>query len=279
VEKWCNIIEESAKINTISCSHYFRSAPGTGKTIFLMLLEKELESKNSYDVYYFNHAKCLDKYTERSFIQARAKALKQGKTLVIMVDEVHHNTSSSLWNYLLKSTTDIIVIGIGIPEIEADSPHFMERYSPSEMYFDCNSEDMEELVDLFVELTKGRGISRNEIAAICHYICEYTGGHMFAMVKFCEHILFDQAQSDHLGNYEKYLTSKAFMDHEDYQMVRDRCFSILQDNNTIYGILYGGVYLNDYIDELFRFGYWNNNKKGRILSKCVIDIILNEYRY
>jgi hypothetical protein len=77
------------------------------------------------------------------------------------------------------------------------------------MYFDCKSEDMEELIDLFVDQTKGRGISRDEIAAIYHYICDDTNGHMFHMLKFCEHI-FDQAQSDHLGDYGKYLTSKAF---------------------------------------------------------------------
>jgi hypothetical protein len=56
----------------------------------------------------------LDKYTKQSFIQARDKALKQRKTLVVMVDEVHHNTSSSVWTYLLKNATDIIVIGVGI---------------------------------------------------------------------------------------------------------------------------------------------------------------------
>jgi hypothetical protein len=46
------------------------------------------------------------------------------------------------------------------------------------------------------------------------------------MLKFCEHI-FDIAQNDYLDNYRKYLTSKKFYDHEDFQVVRNRCFGSL----------------------------------------------------
>jgi hypothetical protein len=272
VEKWCNIIEKPVKLDEGSFSHYFRSPPGNGKTTFLMLLGEELERKNLYDVYYFKNAKNLDQWTERSFIQARAKALKQSKTLVVMVDEVHRNPNSSLWTYLLKEAKGIIVIGAGIPYLDSDSPQFRKKYPPSEMYFDCKSEDIKELIDVFVDQTKDRGISRDEIAAICHYICEYTSGHMFPMLKFCEHI-FDQTQSDHLGDYGKYLTSKDFFDHEDYVTVRDRCFSSLPFD-PICRILHGGVLESTQIKILDRLGYWNAEKKW-FISKCLIDIIFN----
>jgi hypothetical protein len=123
-----------------------------------------------------------------------------------MIDEVHMNVFASRWVYLLKESTSTVVVGAGIPKLEGSS-QFVKKYPSFQMNFDCKSEDMEELIDVFVEQTKGRHISREIIAAICHYICEYTIGHMYPMLKFCEHI-FDTAQNDYLDNYSKYLTSK-----------------------------------------------------------------------
>jgi hypothetical protein len=214
----------------------------------------------------------LDKYTEISFIQSRDQALDQNKTLVVMVDEVHENPHASLWTYLLKEGKQTVVIGAGIPKLEAPSPLFMNKYPPSEIYFDCNSEDMEELIDVFVELTEGRDISRDDIAAICHYICYYTSGHMFPMLKFCEHI-FDHAQSDHFCDYGKYLTSKACFDHNDYVEVRQRCFSNLPFD-PICKILQGGNRSPRSVMELDKLGYWNVDSYW-FMSKCLIDVIHN----
>jgi hypothetical protein len=237
-----------------------------------MLLGKELESKNLYDVYYFENAVGLDKYSKESFIQARDKSLEENKTMVIMVDEVHQNPNACAWTYLLKDATGIIVIGVGIPYLNLTSPQFIDKYPPAEMYFNCNSEDMKELIDLFVKQTMGRDISPDDIAAICHYICHYTSGHMFPMLKFCEHI-FDPAQSDHLGDYGKYLTSKAFYDHKDFVGVRKRCFS-KPPFDPIYKILHGGVLLDINTNVLDQLGYWNVEKEW-FISNCFIDIIFN----
>jgi hypothetical protein len=267
-------MEDSLKKYKISCSHYFRSPPGNGKTIFLMLLKEELESRNLYDVYYFESAKFLDKYTEESFEQARDIALKENKTMVVMVDEVQHNRTACVWNYLLKKATDIIVIGVGIPNINITdpSPQFKLKYQPSVMYFGCNSEDMEELIDVFVKQNEGRDISREVITDICHFICDYSGGHMYPMLKFCEHI-FDIAQKEYLDNYSKYLTSKNFFNHEDCQEVRRRCFDNLPRDPFI-KILRRQPELTDPIDKLNNAGYWNEEKRW-FISKFLVDIIFN----
>jgi hypothetical protein len=92
------------------------------------------------------------------------------------------------------------------------------------------------------------------------------------MLKFCEHI-FDQAQSDHLGDYGKYFTSKAFFDHEDYVIVCDRCFSSLPFD-PICGILHGGVLDPTHTNKPDILGYWSEDKNC-FISKCLIDIIFN----
>jgi hypothetical protein len=97
--------------------------------------------------------------------------------LVILIDEVHLNIIGSRWVYLLKKSISTVVVGVGVPNLDI-SPQFVKKYPSSEMNFDCKSEDMEELIGVFVEQTKGRHVSRVEIAAICHYICEYISGHM-----------------------------------------------------------------------------------------------------
>jgi hypothetical protein len=191
--------------------------------------------------------------------------------LVILIDEVHLNIIGSRWVYLLKKSISTVVVGVGVPNLDI-SPQFVKKYPSSEMNFDCKSEDMEELFDAFVKQTKSRGISPDDIAAICHYICDYTSGHMYPMLKFCEHI-FDTAQNDYLDNYSKYLTSKKFYDHEDYADVRDRCFSSLPVE-PISNILHRGVKTNKDIFALDKLGLWSS-KNHWFISKCLVDVIYN----
>jgi hypothetical protein len=132
---------------------------------------------------------------------------------------------------------------------------------------------MEELIDVFVKQTEGRDVSREIITDICHYICDYTGGHMYPMLKFCEHI-FDKAQSDCLDNYSKYLTSKNFFNHEDCQEVRRRCFNSLPADPFI-KILRRQRDLTDSIEKLNNAGFWNEEKRW-FISKFLVDIIFNK---
>jgi hypothetical protein len=239
-----------------------------------MLLASELERRNIYDVYYFENAKSLDDYTRSSFIQARDKALKRNKTMVVMIDEVHNNVTAALWTYLLKFETDIIVVGVGIPSLNGLSPQFRKKYSPTEMYFDSKSDDMKELIDVFVDKTKDRGISPDDVADICHYIFDYASGHMYPMLKFCEHI-FDPAQSDHLGNYDMYFTSKECFEGKAYVDVHERCFSSLSVlSDPIHDILQKGFLLSSNIKLIDESGYWSNEKSW-FISKCLVDVIFN----
>jgi hypothetical protein len=271
VKKWCDIILNPQDIKRSICSHYFRSPYGNGKTSFLMLLGKELSENRNCSVYFINSVSELDLYKEESFRQARNEALKENKTLVIMIDEVQMNFVASRWVYLLKNATATVVVGTGIPSLTG-SPQFVKKYQPSEMNFDYTSEDMEELIDVFVKQTESRDISREVITDICQYICEYTGGHMFPMLKFCEHI-FDIAQNNFLDDYSKYLTSKTFYDNKDYLTVRERCFDSLPFA-PICGILQGGTKNSNHIFELDKLGLWSS-KKHWFISKCLVDVIYN----
>jgi hypothetical protein len=137
-------------ISESRCNHYFRSPYGNGKTSFLMLLGKELLENRNCSVYFIKSACDLDKYTESSFHQAREESLKEKKILVILIDEVPSNMNSGLWLYFRKTSISTVVVGVGIPKLESSS-NFFYNYSSSEMNFDCNSEDMKDLIEAFVK--------------------------------------------------------------------------------------------------------------------------------
>ena len=273
VNKLCDMLLDPGEFGGVSWNHYFRSPAGNGKSVLLMLLGREFEKRNC-DVFYFEVAGLLDDYPKESYIEARRESLRQNKKLVIMVDEVQQSPDANLWTPLLKSMGNMLVIGMGIPKFDSSSPQFLRKHSPSELYFNSNSEDMEELIDVFMEEMKGRDVSRETVSEICRYVCDYTGGHMFPMLKFCEHI-FHPNQSSHLEKYHYaiYFSSQKFYDSYDYDNVRGRCFSQLP-LGPISEVLRCGRKVNTDMVSLDKCGYWNY-KKGWFISKCLVDVIYN----
>ena len=115
--------------NTKESGHslYIRGTFGSGKTVILWLLGRELQRLGE-TVLYIDHAKSLE-----SFQPEKWKEFEKGfesKKLFVLIDEVHHNKDSPHWVYLLKTSENIVTIGAGIPDIEL-SPQFMVKESSS----------------------------------------------------------------------------------------------------------------------------------------------------
>ena len=98
-------------------SHYWRAPPGSGKTVFLKLLGRELAS-SGYDVYMIYSAAMLDSYDENYFTELAKQA--GDKPVVLLIDEVQNTSMSSHWQDLLKEfkPANLVVLGVG------EHPHF-----------------------------------------------------------------------------------------------------------------------------------------------------------
>ena len=81
-------------------SHYWRAPYGAGKTVFLKLIGRELQSRGC-DVYMTSNMS-TNKFDYRYYLKLAKEA--SDKTIVLMVDEVQGNMNSMRWNQLLKGS-------------------------------------------------------------------------------------------------------------------------------------------------------------------------------
>ena len=92
-------------------SYFWRAPFGSGKTVFLKLLGKELQ-KRECDVYYLD-AKKLDIFPERYFIKLANNA--GDRTVVLLIDEVQINVEARQWIELLKGLKPSNLFALGVP--------------------------------------------------------------------------------------------------------------------------------------------------------------------
>lgn len=165
-------------------SHYFRGLPGSGKTCIAHLLAKKLV-ENGMDVYFFLDSEILNSL---DYLEVNSWINSLNKNTVIIVDEVQKNQNSAKWTCFLKtSNCYLIVVGFGVPILYGDSPAFSIKHSPVELLYKEQSEDMNELVHLFMK--QRRTLTEAQVRAVCETICEYVNGQAYPLLKFSEHFL------------------------------------------------------------------------------------------
>lgn len=114
-------------INGKRNSLYIRGPRGCGKTFFSYLLgEKLLEMGKP--VFTIDHADFLNRMSKS---ELEALENQPGDRIFLIIDEVHTNENSGLWNFLLKESKRIFTIGFGIPSLNYAGPQFKERKKPS----------------------------------------------------------------------------------------------------------------------------------------------------
>ena len=107
-------------------SYYWRAPFGSGKTVFLKLMGRELQ-RLGCDVY-MTSGGALQQFDEDYFPNLAKQAA--GKTVVLLIDEVQADLNSMHWIPLLKGSkpANLLVLGVGIPLIGQHSPQFDHKY-------------------------------------------------------------------------------------------------------------------------------------------------------
>ncbi len=253
--------EKGSKFN----SYYWRAPVGSGKTVFLKLLGKELQGRNC-DVY-FILAKTLDRLPI-GYISKLAQSAG-GKTVVLLIDEVQNNMEAELWNELLKGSKpgNLLVLGVGVPHLSV-SPQF-------DMQFPANIDDPfpmflthADLPEIIAEFKNRKSHNDEVITGVCNKILDFTCGQLFPFVTFVEHFL-NENEID-LIKFDAYLSSQEFMTSAASIKVRLRCFDYLNDGiNSARRLLTATGQPRDSVD-LEKLGLWKDNS---FISPLVISEI------
>ena len=211
-------------------SYYWRAPVGSGKSVFLKLLGKELQSRGC-DVY-LTIASELHRYSKGYFTKLAKEAGQ--KTVVLLIDEVQNDMKTYHWNALLKELrpSNLLVIGVGVPQLNAPSPQFDYKYPSDDAIlfplFLC-SRDLPEVCKHF---EKKYSETSEFTFKVAETLLEFTAGHLFPFVTFAQHVLNPSNKID-LNNIDDYLSGKEFRSSREFIQVRARCFDFLFGNAII----------------------------------------------
>ena len=221
-------------------------------------------------MYYINNARLLQDISEESIINVVKRNTNENKRTVIMIDEVHRDINNAKWTTLLKSVqlAYAIVLGVGIPTLEPSSPQFRKKYYPRDLFFKDSDSDMQELVDLWTENTKHRdNMDEVDIKGVCKFVCEFTGGQMYPLMKFCEYIFSDNMAND-LLQYDYYFNTSKFFVSNVSTDVRERCSYRKDDLPVVLfeNLLFKGCYRASDITSLEKLGLWDTSTQWFVSS-------------
>jgi hypothetical protein len=213
-------------------SYYWRAPFGSGKSVFLKLIGRELQ-KRDCDVYLIPSAESLNAIRPETFFPQLAREAGD-KTVVLLIDEVQSNMNSAHWIPLLKvPPANLLVLGVGLVRVEGYSPQFGTKYPKEDEMFAVflNESDLPEVKAQFAKLYPDLPQSiRDET---CEKILKYTTGHIFPFAVIVEHLL----QKNRKGSVDldRYLSSKEFLDSTLFARVKNRCFGSLDlmDGDTL----------------------------------------------
>jgi hypothetical protein len=206
-------------------SYYWRAPRGSGKTVFLKLVGKELQARDC-DVYYFSSAAELSSYSYGIFSQYAEKAGE--KIVALLIDEVPDLPHSGHWIDILKSPpNNLLVVGVSIPDVPSVSRNF-RNYFPDRGVFPMflNENDLPEIICYFK--MRYPHIDESVVENVCGDVLNYTGGYLYPYVMFAVH-LFDKNEEKILKDLSFFLSSEEFRKSSTYSGVHRRCFQDLSD--------------------------------------------------
>ena len=201
-------------------SYYWCAPVGSGKSVFLKLLGRELQSRGCE--VYLTFANKLHLYSDGYF----AKLAKEAgdKTVVLLIDDVQNDMTNYHWNALLKELKpfNLLVIGVGVPWLEMPAPQFECKYPIDDVIFPqflC----YKDLPEVCSHFEKKYSQSSEVTTKVVESLLEFTAGHFFPFVTFVQHVL-DPSNKIDLINIDDYLSAKEFRSSEAFVKVPERCF-------------------------------------------------------
>ena len=254
-------------------SFYIRGPRGSGKTLLLCLIGRELQSRGE-TVYYIKHADALDDLYEQD-VQRVEEELSEGKKLYLLIDEVHTNANDKMWNYLLKETNKTITIGFGLPENMETSPLFEKKYEPSFLMLTKKDFSTEEELQL---LGHGANISDTSMLSdLVDWMLAYTGGHAFPFLKLCEHMLKEKKQFCEERKFESVVNSGGFYESPTFNVIVTRSYEMLEKTrDSAIRILETGVVSLHDASRMIKVGLWNKATNW-FISNLLVSFLFRTY--
>eukprot|EP00808_Paulinella_micropora_P015927 g80319.t1 len=220
--------------------HYWRGAPGSGKTL----------------------AGFLDNYKDNSFFSALAA---EGADVFLLIDEVQDSPNSPHWVYLLKNhPKNLIAIGVGITNLQNLSAPFPKKFpdrgEPPPM--SVSEQDLSDVTEFWCRQSPHVPIKL--VSDICYWLFRYTGGHFFPFLKFTEAVFSETVVNlTDLHSVAKYVLSQEFSQSAAYIAVKERCFNTLSEEDP-----------RDY-GKLEKVGYWDAGRDWFISDLFTAQVFRN----
>ncbi len=220
-------------------SYYWRAPRGSGKSVFLYLIGKELQERGC-EVYLLVSPE-LERIEQKYFHQLAEKA--GDKVVVLLIDEVQNNTCSVHWNDLLRERRpkNLLVLGVGLMGLHflPASPHFGYQYPMNFELFPMflTAKDLVEVVPFFTK--ESSQPDEDFVTKLCKQVLAFTNGHFYPFVAIMEHIL-DAKSKVNLSDISLYLSSQEFRASEAYIGIRRRCSMESEDLLAATYVLHNG---------------------------------------
>ena len=162
-------------LNKNISSIYFRAPTGSGETVLLQLFGKELQARKHH-VFIIEHADYLKYLNDDDFEKLEKRYPNQ--KIYLLIHEVHHAVHSGQWNYLLKKKTNIVSIGMGIPQLGGinPSPQFSVKKDPEDLLLTERDID-EETVKFYMQLLNSN--DKALVENMLYSILSYNSGHAY----------------------------------------------------------------------------------------------------
>jgi hypothetical protein len=246
---------------------YFRGPRGSGKTVLLNLIGRQLQSLGHRVIKpwpgFFTSIP-----PEEIFNLSKSASPKE--KIYILVDEVQVIPKSAYWPILLKDCSDsLFTIGAGIPSLEP-SPAFDLKLGASKILWTHDDIDKDFLH--FCQRTSGIEDMKSIKKAI-DWLLAYTGGHGYPFLRLTEHIFSEEANlKDAIlsGNIMRELCSEAFYKSELMTDINTRSFSLEKNQlDAAIGIFNHSPGFETNQRDLEKLGYWSSEKND-FISKMFI---------
>ena len=281
-------------------SYYWRAPMGSGKSVFLYLMGKELQDRGC-DVYFIVSPK-METFKGEYFRQLAENA--GDKIVVLLIDEVQNNIFSVHWNDLLKGRrpSNLLVLGVGIPRLAPASPHFGQKFPKEAELFPMflTAKDIPEVVALFC---KESSQPEEVVTKLCEQVLAFTNGHLFPFVTIIEHML-DAKIKVNLSDISPYLSSEEFRESGAYESIKSRCSFLSENlesatnilknvgtegdfaNSEKLGIIHNGAFISPFVmNEVFLKMQCDNEveaiklDESKGIESCTTQLICAGLRY
>ena len=204
-------------------SLYIRGPAGSGKSFLLNLMGRRLKELG-YRVIFLAHAGLLNDFKTPQLLELENTAMTATDPLAMkvffVVDEVHQNPSSPLWDFLLKMSKHIVTIGAGIPRT-AISPHFQLKLEPRSILF--AESELDECIASFATIFPE--YPRDVLSSVLQWALETTGGQSYPFLKLSEYLLRDHKDSCIDGSFENLFLNVDLNSHPLLLEVKNRAYN------------------------------------------------------